>query len=51
MEQGQVSAYRGSGFRKFRGQGTGALCVETPEVMKRDVLLEWVCEIVDKYCL
>jgi hypothetical protein len=39
MRQDQISAYRGSGFRKSRGQRVGQLDGETPEVAKRDVLL------------
>jgi len=34
-------AYRGLGFRKSRGQRVEKLDGETPEVAKRDVLLEW----------
>jgi hypothetical protein len=37
--QDQISAHRGSGFWKSRGQRVGQLDSETPKVVKRDVLL------------
>jgi hypothetical protein len=36
-----ISTFWGSTFRKLRLQGVGALCIENPEVAKRDMYLEW----------